>query len=151
MLRFRVAQETWSTKQTLIKQRESELASARNAEQLLSEASLQLAALCQEARCALVDDLPRAEQRSREALELRERLKVLDEQIQQLCTGEPLDAFRQAALALDLDRLPDRLQALADEISQFDADRGELNQVLGRAGAQAGGWIFPRHRGCRAG
>jgi len=132
LLRFRVAQETWSTKQTLIKQRESELASARNAEQSVSEASLQLAALCQEARCALVDDLPRAEQRSRDALELRDRLKVLDEQMQQLCAGEPLDAFRQAALALDLDRLPDQLQALADEISQLDADRGELNQVLGR-------------------
>jgi len=132
LLRFRVAQETWSTKQTLIKQRESELASVRNAEQSLSEASLQLAALCQEAWCALVDDLPRAEQRSRDALELRDRLKVLDEQIQQLCAGEPLDAFRQAALALDLDRLPDQLQALADEISQLDADRGELNQVLGR-------------------
>ena len=28
--------------------------------------------------------------------------------------------------------MPDQLQALADEISQLDADRGELNQVLGR-------------------
>jgi len=130
--RFRIAQETSTAKQALIRQRESELTSARNAEQSLSEASLQLAALCQEARCALVDDLPRAEQRSRDALELRDRLKVLDEQIQQLGAGEPFDAFRQAALALDLDRLPDQLQALADEISQLDADRGELNQVLGR-------------------
>ena len=50
----------------------------------------------------------------------------------QLCAGEPLDAFPPAALALDLDRLPDQLQALADEISQLDADRGELNQALGR-------------------
>ncbi|MGZ6076099.1 MAG: ATP-binding protein, partial [Isosphaeraceae bacterium] len=130
--RFRIAQETSTAKQALIRQRESELTSARNAEQSLSEASLQLAVLCQEARCALVDDLPRAEQRSRDALELRDRLKVLDEQIQQLGAGEPFDAFRQAALALDLDRLPDQLQALADEISQLDADRGELNQVLGR-------------------
>ncbi len=130
--RFRVAQETWTTKQALIKQRETELANARNAEQSLTEASLQLAALCQEARCTLVDDLPRAEQRSREAIELRDRLKVLNEQIRQLCAGEPPDAFRQAVLALDLDRLPDQLQVLADEISQLDAVRGELNQTLGR-------------------
>jgi uncharacterized protein YhaN len=130
--RFRTAQETWTAKQALIKQRESELANARKAEQSFHEASLQLAALCQEARCDLADDLPRAEQRSRDALELRERLKVLDEQIQQLCAAEPFDAFRKAALALDLDQLPDQLQALADEIFQLDADRGELNQTLGR-------------------
>ncbi len=130
--RFRVAQETWTTKQALIQQRESELANARNAEQSLTEASLQLAALCQEARCAIVDDLPIPEQRSREVLELRDRPKVLNEQIQQLCAGELLDAFRQAILAFDLDRLPDQLQVLADEISQLDAERGELNQTLGR-------------------
>ena len=34
--------------------------------------------------------------------------------------------------ALDLDRLPDQVQELAEEISQLDADRGELNQTLGR-------------------
>ena len=130
--RLRIARETWTAKQALIKQRETELANARNAEQSFNEASLQLTALCQEARCASVDDLPRAEQRSRDVLELRDRLKVLDEQIQQLCAGEPLDAFRQAALALDPDRLPDQLQALANEIAQLDADRGELNQTLGR-------------------
>jgi uncharacterized protein YhaN len=130
--RFRVAQETWTTQQALIKQRESELANARNAEQSLAEANLQLAALCREARCDVVDDLPRAEQRSKDALELRDRLKALSEQIQQLCGGEPLDAFRQAALALDLDRFPDQLEALANEIAQLDANRGELNQTLGR-------------------
>jgi len=130
--RFRVAQETWTIKQAMIKQRESELANARNAEQSLNEASLQLAALCREAWCALVEALPRAEQRSRDALELRDRLKVLDEQIQQLCAGESLDFFRQAALVLDLDRLPDQLQMLVDKISQLDVDRGELNQILGR-------------------
>ena len=32
--RFRIAQETWTTRQALIKQRESELANARNAEQV---------------------------------------------------------------------------------------------------------------------
>jgi uncharacterized protein YhaN len=130
--RFRTAQETQTTRKALITQREAEVASARSAEQLLDEASLQLVALCQEARCTEVDDLPRAEQRSRDAIELRDRLKVLDEQIQELCGGEPLEVFRQAALALDLDRFPDQLQALTAEIAQLDADRGELNQVLGR-------------------
>ncbi len=130
--RFRNAQEAWATKQALIQQRTSELANARGAEQLLTEAGAQLTALCREARCASVDDLPWAEQRSREAIELRDRLKNLDEQIQQLCAGNSFDAFRQEALALDLDRVPERLQALEYEISQLDAERGVLNQILGR-------------------
>ena len=50
--RLHTVQETWTAKQALVKQRESELATSRKAEQSFTEASLQLAALCQEARCA---------------------------------------------------------------------------------------------------
>ena len=57
---------------------------------------------------------------------------MLDEQIQELCGHESPEEFRRAALALDLDRLPDRLQHLADEIARLDSRRGELNQALGR-------------------
>ena len=132
LARFRKAQEAWTAKQALIKQHESEQANARNAEQSLREASAQLTALCREARCDSVDDLPEAEQRSRDAQELHDRLKNLNEQVQQLCAGEPFDGFRQAALALDPDRLPEQLQALEKEISELDAARGNLNQILGR-------------------
>ncbi len=62
--RLHTVQETWTAKQALVKQRESELATSRKAEQSFTEASLQLAALCQEAQCAGVDELPGAEQRS---------------------------------------------------------------------------------------
>jgi uncharacterized protein YhaN len=130
--RFHLAQENHATRQALLKERDAELANDRNAEQSIIEANLQLAALCREARCPTVDDLPGAEQRSRVAYELRDRLKVLDDQIQPLCAGEPLGAFRQVAMELDQDRLPDQLHSLADEISRLDAERGELNQSLGR-------------------
>ena len=79
-----------------------------------------------------MDELPEAEERSRAARELRDRLKVLGEQIQELCGHEEYAAFRQAALTLDPDRLPGQLQALADEIAELDSRRGELNRVLGR-------------------
>jgi uncharacterized protein YhaN len=130
--RFGAANETRTGKDALIKQRDAEVSSARRAEEELEEASLQLAALCQEAQCTEVDDLPKAEQRSRDAQELRNRLKVLDEQIQELCGNESPAGFRHAALALDLDRLPDQLQLLMDEITRLDCERSELNQELGR-------------------
>jgi uncharacterized protein YhaN len=72
------------------------------------------------------------EERSAQARELHHRLKVLDEQIQELCGHEAPEEFRRAALALDLDRLPDRLRHLTDEIARLDSERGELNRVLGR-------------------
>jgi uncharacterized protein YhaN len=76
--------------------------------------------------------LPRLEARSAQARDLDHRLKVLDEQIQELCGHEAPEEFRRAALALDPDRLPDRLRHLTEEIDQLDSERGELNQVLGR-------------------
>ena len=67
-----------------------------------------------------MDDLPAAEERSRTARELRNQLKLLDEQIEELCGHDPPDQFRRAALALDLDRLPDQIQALSDDIHRLD-------------------------------
>ena len=101
---------------------------AQQADRELEEANLQLAALCREARCDRVDDLPAAEERSRTARELRNQLKLLDEQIEELCGHDPPDQFRRAVLALDLDRLPDRIQALAEEIHQLDQERNELKR-----------------------
>ena len=132
LTRFRKAEEAQSTKQTLIQQRDSELANLHNAEQLLTELNAQLSSLCREARCNAVDDLPGAEQRSRNARELHDRLKAIGEQIQQLYAGEPFEVFRQEALALDMDRLPEQLLVLESELSKLDAERDELNQMLGR-------------------
>jgi uncharacterized protein YhaN len=130
--RFRLADEARLSKEALTKQRDAEVASAQQADREHEEANLQLAALCREARCDRVDELPGAEERSRTARELRNQLKLLDEQIEELCGNDPSDQFRRAALALDLDRLPDQIQALADEIRQLDQERNELNQALGR-------------------
>ena len=130
--RLRLAGEARTARDALVEQREAQVATARDAEEQLEAADRQLVALCREAQCSTVDDLPRAEERSGQARELQHRLKVLDEQIQELRGHESPDEFRRAALALDLDRLPDRLQHLADEIAGLDSRRGELNQVLGR-------------------
>jgi uncharacterized protein YhaN len=130
--RFRTADEARVGKEALSRQRDIEVASAQQADREHEEADLQLAALCREARCERVEDLPAAEERSRTAREHRNQLKLLDEQIEELCGNDPPDQFRRTALALDLDRLPDQIQALADEIHRLDQERNELNQALGR-------------------
>lgn len=130
--RFRAAEETRARRQSLIQQRDTERANLERLEVLLEESDRQLAALCREANCSEIDELPGVEERSRVARELRDRLKALEEQIQELCGNEEHEAFRQAALTLDPDRLPDQLQALIDEITRLDSHRGELNRLLGR-------------------
>lgn len=130
--RFRIAGEARISRDALVEQREIQVANARDAEQRLEAAERQLADLCREAQCATVDELPRAEERSGQVRELRRRLEVLDEQIQELRGHESLEEFRRAALTLDTDRLPDRLRHLAEEIARLDSERGELNQALGR-------------------
>ncbi len=78
-----------------------------------------------------MDDLPAAERASAAARRLQDRIHELDQQLGRLCGHEPLESFRQAAMAVDVDRLPDRIAALAAEIDRLDADRARLNQELG--------------------
>ena len=130
--RLRLADEARTAKDALIKQREAQVATAQDAEQRARGGESPTGGALREARCATVDDLPGPRSDRAQARELQHRLKVLDEQIQELCGHESPDEFRRAALALDLDRLPDQLQHLADEITRLDSGRGELNQVLGR-------------------
>jgi uncharacterized protein YhaN len=112
--------------------REQELAGARSAGRDREAALARLTLLCAEAGCASPDDLPAAERASQSARQLRDRMQELDRQLGRLCGHETLDSFRRAAMAVDVDRLPDRIGALAAEIDRLDARRGELNQELGR-------------------
>jgi uncharacterized protein YhaN len=130
--RFRAADEARARRDALAQRREAEAASVREADRVFEEATRQLESLCREARCNAVDDLPAAEQRSRDASALRERMQELDRRLDELCGHEPVESFRRDALALDTDRLPDRLVVLDEEIQRLDAERAELNQMLGR-------------------
>src|SRR5208337_3772190 len=130
--RFRNAQETWNSRQALIQRHEAQLACLKEAKRTYEEAESQLTALCHEAQCTLVDELPVLEQRSAQARRLHDRLKLLDDQIQRLCNNEPAEVFQQAALAIDLDILPDQLASLTAEINRFEGERDKLNQTLGQ-------------------
>ena len=77
-----------------------------------------------------MDELPVLEQRSAQARRLHDRLKLLDDQIQQLCNNEPAEVFQQAALAIDPDILPDQLASLTAEINWLEGECDKLNQTL---------------------
>jgi uncharacterized protein YhaN len=130
--RLRAAQQAKALRADLYNRREQELANAGSARRQREDAEARLIVLCQEAGCTAPEDLPAAERASRAARQLQNRIQELDQQLGTLCGHEPIEAFRQAAFALDVDRLPEQSHALAEEIARLDAERGKLNQELGR-------------------
>jgi uncharacterized protein YhaN len=129
--RLATARQAADRRDALRIRREQELAGARSACHDRETAERRLDALCREAGCASPDDLPAAERASLAARQLQVRIQELDQQLGRLCGNEPLEAFRQSAMAVDVDRIPDRIAGLAAEIDRLDAERARLNQELG--------------------
>ena len=129
--RLAAARQAGDRRDALRGRREQELAGARSARRDREAAERRQALLCREAGCSSVDDLPAAERASAAARRIQDRIHELDQQLGRLCGHEPLESFRQAAMAVDVNRLPDRIAALAAEIDRLDADRARLNQELG--------------------
>src|SRR5262249_42356027 len=103
----------------------------RSAHRQREDAEARLDLLCREAGCTAPEELPAVERTSRAARQLQNRIQELDQQLGRLCGHETIESFREAALAIDVDRLPDQVSALAAEIDRLDAKRAELNQELG--------------------
>ena len=129
--RLAAARQARDRRDALRSRREQERSAARSARRDREAAEHRLAYLGREAGCSAPEDLPAAERASRAARQLRDRIQELDQQLGRLCGHEDPEAFRRAAMAVDVDRLPDRIAALADEIDRLDADRARLNQELG--------------------
>jgi hypothetical protein len=124
--RLAAARQAADRREALRLRREQERAAAASARRDREAAERRLDRLCREAGCAAPDDLPAAERASVAARQLRDRMEELDQQLGRLCGHEPPESFRAAAMAVDVDRLPDRLAALAAEIDRLDADRVRL-------------------------
>ncbi|WP_165229632.1 AAA family ATPase [Aquisphaera insulae] len=130
--RLREAEEVEAERKAVLKQLAAEHDRLRDAEHASADATRRIESLCREARCRDVAELPEIERRSARAARLREEIRDRDEQIEALRGSETPDAFREAALALDVDRLPERLRELDDRITTLEADRDGWNQILGR-------------------
>lgn len=130
--RLAAARQAAERREALGGRREQERTAARSARRDCDDAQLRLAGLVREAGAGEPEDLPAAERASRAARQLRDRIDQLDQELGRLCGHEALTEFTCAAMAVDVDRLPDRIDALAVEIEGLDAERSRLNQELGR-------------------
>jgi uncharacterized protein YhaN len=126
------AQSDEARRAVLNRQIASQEASLQTAQSTIERMSVRLHALCRQAGCADPDELPAAEARSAQLLQLQTDLAALDGQIIEQGAGATLDQLMQEAEAVDADTLPAQLVDLARHLHELEGQRSSLDQSIGR-------------------
>jgi uncharacterized protein YhaN len=116
---------------SLTEQRTRQEQAARTARDTIARARGTLDALCQEAGCRSVDELPAVEERSARRLKLEQDRDDLNHQLQKLAGKTPLDAFLDEAARVDPDALPLTIAHLEENLTALEEERGRLDQSIG--------------------
>ena len=101
-------------------------------EQDIRQAREEVAALCQQARCASPDGLEAAERRWARHQELEQKLQELDDRLAELGRGKTADALEQEVRDVDPDALPGRVDELERQRGDLETRRTELDREIGR-------------------
>ena len=92
-----------------------------------------MAALLETAGCENEEDLDEAEQRSREYVQLKEKLSDLESNLAQIAEGVTFSELEYQAQKIDPDALPGRIQALSHEIEDsLDPEIQRFTEEIGR-------------------
>ena len=130
------ARQTQSKRQTLQKQSEQAQAKMQQAVVAMAEIEAQLKGMCMEAGCRISDELPEAERRSAQRLQLEARLRHENERLLQLGGGAAVDEFVSDAGAIDPDGIMGDIERLQEEIRRLSSEKSELDQAIGRENAE---------------
>ena len=130
------ARQTQSKRQTLQKQSEQAQAKMQQAAVAMAEIEAQLKGMCMEAGCRISDELPEAERRSAQRLQLEARLRHENERLLQLGGGAAVDEFVSDAGAIDPDGIMGDIERLQEEIRRLSSEKSELDQAIGRENAE---------------
>ena len=130
------ARQTQSKRQTLQKQSEQAHSKMQQAVVAMAEIEAQLKGMCMEAGCRISDELPEAERRSSQRLQLEVRLRHENERLLQLGGTSAVDEFVRDAGAIDPDGIMGDVARLQEEIRRLTSERSELDQTIGKENAE---------------
>jgi uncharacterized protein YhaN len=120
-----------SKKQTLQDQLSVEKIRLEKSVQSITRTETQLTGMCKEAGCSSYDDLPEAEKRSENRLQVETELSNLNERLLDLSGGATIDDFIKEALRVDPDGINGDIELLNEEIEKLNKEKSDLNQTIG--------------------
>jgi uncharacterized protein YhaN len=127
------AREARQRKETLHDQIGEREDTARVAAESADENRLKLEALCREARCESVEELPDVEKRAERRQELEKDLATLNDRLQKLSlsAGLSFDEFLRQASGIDLDSATRDLRHLKESIDDLEHQRALAHEAIG--------------------
>ena len=121
--RLKQVQSQRQRRSELQERRQKSAADLAKAERTVREKDRLLTQLCEEAGCALPDELSAAEDRSQLRARLQGELDSLDKQLAELARGEPMVQFLAAAAVWQTDQLDAELVGLQARIDDAVGDK----------------------------
>ncbi len=125
------AQRDATKRESLLQQIEGKRKVVTDAEEVIRLRTEELAELCRQAGCATADDLPDAEEKSKQAKKWQSEITGLERQVIELGEGEALADIVAAAATMDGDALPGQSNEMERRLAELDARRTELEQAIG--------------------
>ena len=121
---------------SLQQQLESARADQARARRQREEARALMAALCRTAHCTDPAELPAIERRARQRKALLQARGETEDRLRQLSAGATVEAFVDAAGAVDPDSLAPKMARLEETIAVLEKERSVLDQTIGTARAE---------------
>ncbi len=129
--RLKSAQGSDQQRRNLCRQRESEADRLKEIEEKRIQHRSMLNALCSEAGCANIEQLPEAEIRSQKRKRLEDELRQLDEHFVRLCAAVSLEAFLAEAAATNVDAVRLELEENELQLRNLEHLREQVDQTIG--------------------
>ncbi len=129
--RLKQSREARTKKETLEKQVEQERRQFNKAIRNSAELEIQLKAMCEEAGCRDIDQLPEAEHRSSRRREIQFHLETNGDQLRRLSGGATVEEFIKETLEVDPDSIAGEILTLEETIETLTIEKSELDQTIG--------------------
>jgi len=128
--RLKQSREARTKMETLEKQMEQERRRLSHASRNSADFETQLKAMCEEAGCRDIDQLPEAEQRSTKHREISARLESTDGHLRRLSGGVPVKDFIKEILEIDPDGIAGEIQNLEEAIEVLNGEKEALIETI---------------------
>ena len=128
--RLKQSREALTKKETLEKQMDQEHERLHRAIQDITELESRLKAMCEEAGCGNIDELPEAEQRSGKRREISSRLESADGHLRGLSGGVAVETFIKEALEIDPDSIAGEIRNLEETVDQLNSEKEQLIKTI---------------------